>query len=84
MFKPLNKRVLIKEIEVKELVHTSGLILKVSLADFKEHGIGIVEIGGKLVKKGDKVVYPKFSADAVDIENEPFVLVSEDVILGIF
>jgi len=81
MFKPLNDRVLIKPDEVKDTTE-SGIVL---LDNQKEKPVkGVVVVGGKLVKKGDKVLFSKFGYDEVELDKKIHYVVSESTLLGIF
>jgi len=89
--KPLGTRVLIKEIESEETTK-SGIVLP-SNAKEKPYIAEVVEIGpgemkeGKeikmVVKKGDRVLYNKYSGTEVKLENEKYLLVKQDDILAI-
>jgi chaperonin GroES len=89
--KPLGTRVLLKEIESEETTK-SGIVLP-SNAKEKPYMAEVVEIGpgemkdGKeikmVVKKGDRVLYNKYSGTEVKLENEKYLLVKQDDILAI-
>lgn len=89
--KPLGARVLLKEIESEETTK-SGIVLP-SNAKEKPDTAEVVEIGssevkdGKeikmVVKKGDRVLYSKFSGTEVKLENEKYLLVKQDDILAV-
>jgi chaperonin GroES len=88
---PLGTRVLLKEIESEETTK-SGIVLP-SNAKEKPYMAEVVEIGpgemkdGKeikmVVKKGDRVLYNKYSGTEVKLENEKYLLVKQDDILAI-
>ena len=80
MFKPLNNRVLV-EPEIGEKTTASGIILTAK----EEKPInGIVVVGNKDVKKGDKIIFSKFGYDEVKIEDKLYYIVSDFNILGVF
>ncbi len=89
--KPLGTRVLLKEIESEETTK-SGIVLP-SNAKEKPYMAEVVEIGsgemkdGKevkmVVKKGDRVLYNKYSGTEVKLENEKYLLVKQDDILAV-
>jgi chaperonin GroES len=89
--KPLETRVLLKEIENEETTK-SGIVLP-SNAKEKPYMAEVVEIGpgemkdGKeikmVVKKGDRVLYNKYSGTEVKLENEKYLLVKQDDILAV-
>lgn len=83
MFKPLNNRVLVKEYNPeKERISKLGIILK---DDDKEiPSTGIVVVGNKDVKEGDKIVFSKFGYDEVEIDKEKYFVVSDFNIIGKF
>ena len=90
--KPLRDRILIKRLEQEE--KTSGGIIIPDSAQEKstiglviEAGAGRVLEDGKVlpndVKKGDKVVFPKYAGSEIDIKGEQYLLLSEDEIMGV-
>jgi len=89
--KPLGARVLLKEIESEETTK-SGIVLpsnakeKPYMAEVVEIGSGEVKDGKEIkmvVKKGDRVLYSKFSGTEVKLENEKYLLVKQDDILAV-
>ena len=89
--KPLFDRVVLKTIKEETKSNTS-IILPESQSDKSE--ISIVEeigTGGTLngneikwqIKKGDKVIFNKFSAHEFHINGETFTIISQEDILGI-
>ena len=80
-FSCLNNRVLIKPIE-KPNQTASGIFIVETIKE--KPVIGIVVVGNKDVKKGDKVLFSKFGYDEVEIENELHYVVSDFNLLGIF
>ena len=80
-FTCLNSRVLIKPIE-KPNQMPSGIYIVETIKE--KPVIGIVVVGNKDVKKGDKVLFSKFGYDEVEIENELHYVVSDFNLLGIF
>ena len=90
--RPLDDRVVIKQSEAEE--KTSGGIILPDTAKEKPQIGKVVAIGpGKLlddgkrgkmaVKKNDKVIYAKYIGSEVDIDNEQYVILRENDILGI-
>ncbi|MFV1951528.1 MAG: co-chaperone GroES [Nitrospinota bacterium] len=88
---PLQDRVLVKPLEAKET--NSGIIIPDTAKEKPQEG-EIVAVGsGKImedgkrqpleVKKGDKVIYGKYAGTEVKIENNEYLLMREDDILGI-
>jgi chaperonin GroES len=88
---PLGAKVLLKEVETQETTK-SGIVLP-SNAKEKPYMAEVVEVGpgetrdGEVikmqVKKGDKVLYSKFSGTEVKLDNQKYLLVKQDDILAI-
>lgn len=91
--KPLQDRVLIKRFE-EETKSASGLIIPDSTKEKPSQGeVVAVGTGYRLqdgsvkaleVKKGDKVLFGKYSGTEVKVNGETFVIMKEDEIFGIF
>jgi len=89
---PLGDRVLVRLIEEKEEAR-SGLIIPDSAKEKPQRGVvlsagpgRISEEGGKLpmeVKKGDKVLYSKYSGNEIKIDGQECLIVRQEDILGI-
>jgi chaperonin GroES len=89
--KPLADRVLLRPLEAEEKTK-SGIILPDSAKE-KPQEAEVVAVGpgkvedGKLqsmsVKKGDKVIYSKYSGDEVKLDGIEYTLIEEDKILAI-
>jgi chaperonin GroES len=90
--KPLADRVVIKPAEAEE-VSKGGIILpdtakeKPQQGDIMAVGPGKVADSGELikpqVKKGDKVLYGKYSGTEITVEGEEYLIVRESDILAI-
>jgi chaperonin GroES len=90
--RPLQDRILVQPIREKE-VRKGGIIIPDSAKDaptegrVKAVGPGRVGEDGKRVKPdvkiGDKVLYSKYGGTEVKIDNEDFLLMREDDILGV-
>ncbi len=89
--KPLFDRVLLKSIKLKEN-STSCILLpetvneKSEISVVEEIGTGGIIDGNKVewnVKKGDQVIYNKYSAHEFHIDGEDYVLISQQDILAI-
>jgi len=90
--KPLRERVIVKRIEEEEKT-PGGIIIPDSAKEKPQLGIvissgpGRVLKNGKVlptgVKKGDRVVFPKFAGAEIKIKGEEHLIISEDEILGI-
>ena len=90
--RPLGDRVLVEPVEEKD-VRKGGIIIPDSAKEKPQEG-KVIEVGpGKLddngkivpmnVKKGDKVLMPKYGGTEVKISDKTYQLVREEDILGI-
>ena len=90
--KPLHDRVLIRRIEGTEKTK-SGIIIPDTAKEKPQEGEVIAVGSGKRddqgkvhaleVKKGDRVLFGKYSGNEVKIEGEKYVILREDEILGV-
>ena len=91
-FTPLHDRVLIKRIDVKESVK-GGIIIPDTAKEKPQEG-EVVAVGeGKLddagkrvkmaVKKGDRILFAKYSGSEIKLDDEEHLILREDDILGI-
>ena len=92
MIRPLQDRVLIKRVEPEEEVH--GSIVIPDTAKEKPQEGEVVAVGpGKVndagnkvameVKKGDKVLYGKYSGTDVTVDGNEFLIMRESDILAV-
>lgn len=90
--KPLHDRVVVERVEAEEKT-ASGIILPGSAAEKPDMGV-VVSVGdGKVldngtkvtmnVKKGDKVIFGKYSGQTVKLDGKELLIMREDDILGI-
>ncbi len=90
--KPLDDRVVVQPIDTEEMT-AGGIVLPDSAREKPQRG-KIVALGpGKLldsgkrgqmdVKKGDEVVYGKYSGTEVDVSGEKYVILRETDILAV-
>jgi chaperonin GroES len=90
--KPLGDRVLVRPMEEKEM-KKGGIIIPDTAKEKPQEG-EVTAVGpgkttddGKIipltVKKGDKVIYGKYAGTEVKLDNEDYLLLREDDILGI-
>lgn len=90
--KPLHDRILVQRVE--ELTTTKGGIIipdtaKEKPAEGKVIAVGNGKIGedGKIIpleiKKGDTILFGKYSGTEVKIEGEEYLIMREDDVLGI-
>src|SRR6059036_1946972 len=90
--RPLHDRVLIKRIEEQETVK-GGIIIPDSAKEKSQEGEVIAIGAGKMletgavapleVKNGDRILFGKYSGTEIKIENEDFLILREDEIIGI-
>ncbi len=91
--KPLNDRVILKPIRNEEATK-SGIILPDTVDKERPEKGEVAAAGpGKLlndgsraamsVKTGDKVMFKKYSPDEIKIDNEEYLVISEEDILAI-
>jgi chaperonin GroES len=92
MVKPLADRVLIKPIEPEE-VNRGGIIIPDTAKEKPMHG-EIMKVGGgrqteegkvvpMAVKKGDKILYGKYSGTEISLEGEDLLIMRETDVLAI-
>ena len=92
-FRPLHDRVVVRRLEGEE--KTKGGIIIPDTAKEKPQegeviavGSGARDEGGKLVpldvKKGDKVLFGKWSGTEVKIDGEDLIIMKESDIMGVF
>ena len=89
--KPLGQRVLVKPLSTEEKTK-SGIYLPESAKEKPEEG-EVIAVGegkyseGKLVplsvKKGDKILFSKYSPDEIKVEGKELLMVKEEDILAV-
>src|SRR5262247_2583050 len=90
--KPLHDRVIVRRIEEGEQVR-GGIIIPDSAKEKPQEGEVIAAGDGKYkedgtrqtldVKKGDRVLFGKYSGSEIKLDGEEFIIMREDEILGI-
>ena len=90
--RPLHDRILVKRMEEEE-VRRGGIIIPDTAKEKPQEGKVIAVGSGKLlengqrvavdVKTGDKVLFGKYSGSEVRIEEEEYLILKEEDILGI-
>ena len=82
-FKPLGKRVLVKRVEETNTT-SSGIIIPDNAKEKPSRGnIMAVSSEVKELKKGDEVVFGKYSGNEVSIDGEVYIVLETDDIFGI-
>jgi chaperonin GroES len=90
--RPLHDRILIKRIEEKESVK-GGIIIPDTAKEKPQEG-EVVAVGngkkteeGKVipldVKKGDRILFGKYSGTEIKIEDEEYLIIREEEVLGV-
>ncbi len=91
-FRPLHDRILIKRIEEKESVK-GGIIIPDTAKEKPQEG-EVVAVGhgkknedGKVialdVKAGDRILFGKYSGAEIKIDNQEYLILREEEVLGI-
>ena len=90
--RPLHDRVLVKRIEEKEVVK-GGIIIPDTAKEKPQEGkviaVGtgkVTEDGKKIpldVKTGDRILFGKYSGSEVKIDDEEYLIMKEEDVLGI-
>jgi len=90
--KPLHDRVLVKRVEAEEKT-ASGIIIPESAKEKPQEGEVIAVGEGKIlndgtkvelsVKAGNKVLFSKFAGTEISLDDEDYLIMREDDILGI-
>jgi chaperonin GroES len=91
-FRPLRDRVLLKRVEVEERT-PAGIIIPDTAKEKPQEGkvvalgTGKIDENGKkidfTVKKGDKVLISKYGGTEIKIDDQNYLIMREDDILGI-
>lgn len=91
--RPLHDRILLKRIEEEEEVRRGGIIIPDTAKEKPQEGKVIAVGSGKLlengqrvaldVKTGDRVLFGKYAGSEVKIEDEEYLILREEDILGI-
>ena len=90
--RPLHDRILIKRIEEKEAVK-GGIIIPDSAKEKPQEG-EVIAVGngkntedGKIipldVKAGDRILFGKYSGTEIKVDNEDFLILKEEEVLGV-
>jgi chaperonin GroES len=91
-FNPLHDRILVKRMEEKEAVK-GGIIIPDSAKEKQQEGV-VVAVGngkkteeGKIipldVQAGDRILFGKYSGAEIKIDNEEFLILREEEVLGV-
>jgi chaperonin GroES len=93
MIRPLHDRVIVKRLEEGEQV-SGGIIIPDTAKEKPQQGEVIAAGEGKVrddgtrqaldVKAGDRVLFGKYSGSEVKIDDQEYLIMREDEILGVF
>ena len=91
-FRPLHDRILIKRIEEKETMK-GGIIIPDSAKEKPQEGEVIAVGNGKKtedgkvipldVKAGDRILFGKYSGTEIKIDDEEYLILKEEEVLGV-
>lgn len=91
--KPLHDRILVKRLEDKKEVKKGGIIIPDTAKEKPQEGEVIAVGPGKVgddgkrqpmdVKAGDKILFGKYSGSEVKLNDEEFLIMREEDVLGI-
>src|SRR5207253_9201401 len=89
---PLHDRVLIKRVEEQETIK-GGIIIPDSAKEKSQEGEVVAVGAGKVlengsvvaleVKQGDRILFGKYSGAEIKLENQDYLILREDEIIGI-
>jgi chaperonin GroES len=91
--RPLNDHVIVKPITEEEATSKAGIVLPETVDKEKPEKGEVMEVGpGKLLdngerasmslKKGDKVVFKKYSPDEINVGDDEYLVLREDDVLA--
>ena len=90
--RPLHDRVIVKRVE-EESKTKGGIIIPDTAKEKPQQGKVIAAGNGKLseegirlaleVKKGDRILFGKYSGNEIKIEGEEYLIMREDDVLGV-
>jgi chaperonin GroES len=90
--KPLHDRILIRRVEEKETIK-GGIIIPDTAKEKPQEGEVIAVGGGKKteegkiipldVKAGDRILFGKYSGTEIKVEEQEYLIIREDEVLGI-
>jgi len=91
--RPLHDRILVKRTEEEEEVRRGGIIIPDSAKEKPQEGKVIAVGNGKVtdegkkialdVKAGDRILFGKYSGSEVKIDDEEYLILREEDVLGI-
>ncbi len=93
MIKPLHDRILVKRIDSQEEEVRGGIVIPDTAKEKPQEGevvaVGdgkVLDSGTKLgmsVKKGDRILFGKYSGSEVKLDGQEYLIMREDEVLGV-
>jgi chaperonin GroES len=80
--KPLHGRIVIKPL-VKDALSAGGIVLSSQPSESHDRALVIEAADDSYVKKGDTVLYGRYSCISVELDDEPLLIINEKDILAI-
>ena len=91
--RPLHDRVLVKRVNPEEKTSAGGIIIPDTAKEKPQEGEVVAVGSGKMledgkvqpmnVKAGDKILFGKYAGTEVKLDNEDYLIMREDDILGV-
>ena len=91
--RPLHDRVLVKRIEPKDQTSPAGIIIPETAKEKPQEGEVVAVGSGKIledgkvqpmnVKVGDRILFGKYAGSDVKIDDDEYLIMREDDILGV-
>ena len=91
--RPLHDRVIVKRIESKDQTSPGGIIIPETAKEKPQEGEVVAVGSGKIledgkvqpmnVKVGDRILFGKYAGTDVKIDEEEYIIMREDDILGV-
>ena len=92
-FRPLHDRILIKRVEDKQQTAKGGIIIPDTAKEKPQEGEVVAVGNGKRekdgrivpldVKAGDRILFGKFSGAEIKMDNQDYLILREEEVLGI-
>ena len=92
MIKPLGERIVVK-VKEKDMTTASGIVLPDTAKEKPQEGVVVAVGTGKMlecgkvapmeVKKGDRVLFAKYSGNEVKVDDEEYLIIRQSDILAV-
>lgn len=80
--KPLHDRVLITRLE-SEQTTAAGIIIPDTAQEKTQLGTVVAVGEGKLLKKGDTILFGKYSGTEIQFDSQEYLILKEEEVLGV-